>query len=151
LEKALLYPIFRNRIRDEVYQEDNKKMNVRLIGTALIFFLIGTGVGLGVGSVLLKPINPYEFAIVFATGGLGDKSFNDGCFEGAQKAAADFNITFTWVEPADVAEFEPFLRHFAMHPEWLTPYKLIIGIGFTQKNRNGNCRSPVSRTEICHR
>ncbi len=105
---------------------------VQLVAVALIFFLVGTGVGFVLGPIFLKPVNPYDVAIVFATGGLGDKSFNDGVFEGAALAAADFNTTFTWVEPTEVAEFEPFLRHYAMHPEWLTPYKLIIGVGFTQ-------------------
>ncbi len=106
---------------------------IQLVAVALIFFLVGTGTGFVLGPIFLKPANPFDVAIVFATGGLGDKSFNDGVFEGASLAAADFNITFTWVEPTDVAEFEPFLRHFAMHPEWLTPYKLIIGVGFTQQ------------------
>ncbi len=74
--------------------------------------------------------NPFTAAIVFGTGGLGDKSFNDGCYKGALDAAAEFGIEFTFVEPAAIAEFEGFLRTYAAHAQFDDPYDIIIGVGF---------------------
>ncbi len=67
-------------------------------------------------------------AVVFATGGLGDKSFNDTCYEGAKKAQQDFGIEFDYVEPTAIAEYEGFLRQYAKSGE----YDLIVSIGFDQ-------------------
>jgi basic membrane protein A len=78
--------------------------------------------------------NPYDVAIVFATGGLGDKSFNDGCFEGATQAATDFGMTFTYVEPTAIVEYEGYIRTYAEHADYADPYDLIITIGFDQAN-----------------
>ncbi len=90
----------------------------------------------GVGAYILltppAPKNPYDVAIVFATGGLGDKSFNDGCYRGATEAKADFGMNFTYVEPTDISQYEGYIRAFALHSEWADPYKLIISIGFDQ-------------------
>ena len=69
-----------------------------------------------------------KVAIVFATGGLGDKSFNDTCYEGIKKAEKDFNIGFDYVEPTAIAEYEGFHRQYAKSGD----YALIIGIGFDQ-------------------
>ncbi len=69
-----------------------------------------------------------KIAIVFATGGLGDKSFNDTCYEGVTKAKSDFGIDFDYVEPTAIAEYEGFHRQYAKTGE----YDLIIGIGFDQ-------------------
>lgn len=71
---------------------------------------------------------PSDVAIVFATGGLGDKSFNDTCYEGVKRAEADFGIKFDYVEPTAIAEYEGFLRQYAKSGE----YALIISIGFDQ-------------------
>jgi basic membrane protein A len=69
-----------------------------------------------------------KIAVVFATGGLGDKSFNDSCYEGIKKAKEDFGIEFDYVEPTAIAEYEGFHRQYAKTGE----YALIIGIGFDQ-------------------
>lgn len=69
-----------------------------------------------------------KVAIVFATGGLGDKSFNDTCYEGIKKAEKDLNIGFDYVEPTAIAEYEGFHRQYAKSGD----YALIIGIGFDQ-------------------
>jgi basic membrane protein A len=79
----------------------------------------------------LEP-NPYDVAIVFATGGLGDKSFNDGCYAGAEKAVTDFGISFTYVEPTAITEYEGYIRTYAEHADYADPYALIITIGFDQ-------------------
>ncbi len=75
-----------------------------------------------------KPEKGVKVAIVFATGGLGDKSFNDSCYEGVRKAQQDFGIEFDYVEPTAIAEYEGFLRQYAKSAE----YDLIVSIGFDQ-------------------
>ncbi|MGD2249322.1 MAG: BMP family ABC transporter substrate-binding protein [Candidatus Methanofastidiosia archaeon] len=74
------------------------------------------------------PEEKIAVAIVFATGGLGDKSFNDTCYEGIKKAQEDFEIEFDYVEPTAIAEYEGFHRQYAKSGD----YNLIIGIGFDQ-------------------
>lgn len=69
-----------------------------------------------------------RFAIVFATGGLGDQSFNDSAFAGMQAAAERFGIEFDYAEPSAVAEYEGLLTRFAQRRN----YDLIISIGFDQ-------------------
>jgi basic membrane protein A len=75
-----------------------------------------------------EPTVVTKVAIVFATGGLGDKSFNDTCYEGVKKAEKDFGIEFDYVEPTAIAEYEGFLRQYAKSGD----YALIISIGFDQ-------------------
>ena len=65
--------------------------------------------------------------IVFSTGGLGDMSFNDMAYEGLQRASEDFDVEFDYIEPDDVADFDPSLRRFAREG-----YDLIIAVGFQQ-------------------
>ena len=77
------------------------------------------------------PITPEymaEVAIVFATGGLGDKSFNDAAFRGLMWAAAAYNIRCAYVEPYEIADYEGFLKGYAE----VGSYDLIISIGFDQ-------------------
>lgn len=71
---------------------------------------------------------PPKVGIVFATGGLGDKSFNDISMAGAQRAYDDLGVEFDYVEPTAIAEYEGFQRDFAMSGEYI----LIICIGFDQ-------------------
>lgn len=109
-----------------------------LIAIILIVIIIVVSVGVAAYIIFFPPIppvlpdNPNEVAIVFATGGLGDKSFNDGCYAGAVNAHNDFNVNFTRVEPNAIAEYEPFLRAYAEHAGLANPYELIISIGFDQ-------------------
>lgn len=77
--------------------------------------------------------NPYEVAIVFATGGLGDRSINDGVYSGALDANFDFGISFTYSEPTAISDYEPFLRGYASHSGYIEPYALIICVGFDQE------------------
>jgi len=84
------------------------------------------------------PNNPYSIAIVFATGGLGDKSFNDECVKGANDASAAFDMNFTYVEPVAISEYEGFIRDYCQHPQFADPYELIICIGFDQMDALAN-------------
>jgi basic membrane protein A len=82
-----------------------------------------------------------KVGLVLATGGLGDKSFNDQSFAGATKAAqviADqYGVTvddvLDYVEPTDIAEYEGFQLQFADSGE----YDIIVCIGFDQASALG--------------
>ncbi|MFW5994308.1 MAG: BMP family lipoprotein [Bacillota bacterium] len=69
-----------------------------------------------------------NIAIVFATGGLGDQSFNDAAYRGIQEAEEDFGISYDYGEPDSIADYDNFLQQFASTGQ----YDLIISIGFDQ-------------------
>lgn len=106
-------------------------MNRNVILAVVVIAVIGVA-AVGVWYVVQPVTNPYDVAIVFATGGLDDKSFNDGCYEGVLKAAADFDITYTYVEAQVVADYEGYIRNYARHTGYIEPYDLIICIGYDQ-------------------
>lgn len=72
-----------------------------------------------------------KIAIVFSTGGLGDKSFNDSANAGLQRAAKELGISYDYYEPKDAsAEAQNQLSNYAEKGE----YDLIIAVGFTMKD-----------------
>jgi len=71
---------------------------------------------------------PKKIGLILATGGLGDKSFNDISFAGVKRAKEELGIEFDYVEPKAIAEYEGFQRDFAKAGE----YVLIICVGFDQ-------------------
>jgi len=71
---------------------------------------------------------PKKVGLILATGGLGDKSFNDISYAGVQKAKEELGIEFDYVQPTAIAEYESFQRDFAMSGD----YMLIITVGFDQ-------------------
>lgn len=106
-------------------------MNKNAIIAIVLIAVIGVA-GVGV-YLMIQPVhNPNEVAIVFATGGLGDKSFNDGCYAGATEAHDDYNINFTYSEPGAISDYESLLRGYAAHAGLIEPYALIISVGFDQ-------------------
>jgi basic membrane protein A len=107
-------------------------MNTKLVAGILALIIAGAGGAVGVWYVLQPAHNPYSFAVVFATGGLGDKSFNDGCYKGANDIRNEYGINFAYATPSVIPQYEPMLRAFAAHSEWLEPYKIIVAIGFDQ-------------------
>ena len=72
----------------------------------------------------------FEFAIIFATGGLGDKSFNDAGYRGLEQAEDEYGsqINIDYVEPETIPEFATFQNDLASEGK----YDLIICIGFLQ-------------------
>ncbi len=128
-------------------------VNTQTIAIAVIALLIGAGVG-----YMLKPgapagemvpkedydalaaelaaaeaelaelSRPPKVGLVLATGGLGDKSFNDISYAGCVRAQEELGVEFDYVEPTAIAEYEGYQRDFAMSGE----YMLIICIGFDQ-------------------
>jgi len=77
---------------------------------------------------------PIKIAIVFSTGGLGDKSFNDVTYAGMMRAKDELNITFDYATPAAIADYEGFQRGFAADGG----YALIVCIGFDQADALNN-------------
>ncbi|MFH1180673.1 MAG: BMP family ABC transporter substrate-binding protein [Candidatus Bathyarchaeota archaeon] len=71
---------------------------------------------------------PFKVGMVTGTGGLGDKSFNDGSFSALQRAYEKLGVEYDYVEPTSIAEYEGYQRDFAMSGE----YGLIVCIGFDQ-------------------
>jgi basic membrane protein A len=69
-------------------------------------------------------------AIVFSTGGLGDKSFNDAAYVGAQKANDTAKVKIDYVEPKDVTEINNYIESYASQTSPYS-YDLIIAIGFS--------------------
>ena len=66
-----------------------------------------------------------DVGIVFDVGGRGDKSFNDGAYEGAQRAARELGARVRFVEPGEGSDREAGLRLLAAEG-----MDLVIGIGF---------------------
>lgn len=71
-----------------------------------------TGPGLNIG-------------IVFDVGGRGDKSFNDGAYAGAERAAREFGVHLHFIEPGEGSDREAGLRLLAAEH-----MDLVIGVGF---------------------
>ena len=66
--------------------------------------------------------------LILATGGLGDKSYNDLCYAGVVRASNELGIDFDYVEPKSTTEYEGIQRDFARSEK----YKIIICIAFDQ-------------------
>jgi len=92
---------------------------VRLISVCLALLLALT---VAVGSATPK------VGIVTSIGGLGDKSFNDSAFAGAQQLAQEMELRIGVVEPKAIGDFEGLLRGFAATGE----YVVIVAVGLLQ-------------------
>ncbi|MGM0421065.1 MAG: BMP family lipoprotein [Bacillota bacterium] len=71
-----------------------------------------------------------NYGLILATGGLGDQSFNDLTYEGMQQAEEELDITFDYIEPSEIADYEIFQRDMASSGE----YDLIVTVGFDQQD-----------------
>lgn len=69
-----------------------------------------------------------KVGLIIATGGLGDKSFNDISYAGVVRAKEELGIDFDYVEPASISEYEGYQRDFAKTGD----YEIIICVGFDQ-------------------
>ncbi|MFC6786133.1 BMP family protein [Halobaculum halobium] len=71
-----------------------------------------------------------NIGMVYATGGLGDGSFNDQAQTGIQQAAEDFDLSFDESEPGSVSQFGTFQQQYAQSTD--PDYDLVSCIGFLQ-------------------
>jgi basic membrane protein A len=63
--------------------------------------------------------------LVFDVGGRGDKSFNDGAYEGLMRAARELDADVQYTEPSGAEDREAALRLFAARK-----FDIVIGVGF---------------------
>jgi basic membrane protein A len=66
-----------------------------------------------------------NIGIVFDVGGRGDKSFNDGAFAGAERAAKELGAHILYIEPGEGSDREAGLRLLAAQN-----LDLVVGVGF---------------------
>ena len=66
-----------------------------------------------------------DVGIVFDVGGRGDKSFNDGAYAGAMRAARDLGARVRFIEPGEGSDREAGLRLLAAQG-----LDLVVGVGF---------------------
>jgi basic membrane protein A len=76
------------------------------------------------------PSDPTNVGMVYATGGLGDGSFNDQAQQGIQQAASELNVEFDEAQPSEVSDFANFQQQFAQSEN--PTYELVACIGFLQ-------------------
>jgi len=68
-----------------------------------------------------------DVGMVYATGGLGDNSFNDMAHMGIQRASEEFDVSFRNAEPTSPSEVESLQRRFAQ-----SGVDLVCCIGYVQ-------------------
>jgi basic membrane protein A len=83
-----------------------------------------------VGTTGLLQGETTNVGMVYATGGLGDNSFNDMAHTGVQRAAEEFDVEFQNAEPSSPSDVATLQRRFArsQNPD----YDLVCCIGFVQ-------------------
>lgn len=95
----------------------------------VIVLLVLSGAAMAFGAVP-------KIGLILATGGLGDRSFNDQGYWGAERAAQELAVQYgvavedvlDYVEPRSIADYEAYQREFARSGE----YDIIVCIGFDQ-------------------
>ena len=68
--------------------------------------------------------------MIYAKGGLGDKSFNDMANQGAERAKKELGISFNQAQPEQNSDFPTFQRRYAQSTN--PKYDLVSCIGFAQ-------------------
>jgi len=77
------------------------------------------------GAEVSIPGDAIDIGIVFDVGGRGDKSFNDGAYIGAERAARELGAHVRFIEPGEGSDREAGLRLLAAQN-----MDLVIGVGF---------------------
>jgi basic membrane protein A len=77
------------------------------------------------GAAVVPTGDGLDIGIVFDLGGRGDKSFNDGAYIGAMRAATELGARVRFVEPGEGSDREAGLRLLAAEK-----MDLVIGVGF---------------------
>lgn len=98
-----------------------------------VLALLGGLFGLHLALLAVRPAGPAVEAggsgprvgVVFDLGGRGDKSFNDGAWNGAERAEKELGARVRFVEPGDGSDREAGLRLLAAEG-----MDLVVGVGF---------------------
>jgi len=106
---------------------NRKGISNTIIAVAILIIIVVASVSVYYFT-LPKESEEAKVGLIIATGGLGDKSFNDISYAGVLRAKEELGIDFDYVEPEAIAQYEGFQRDFAKSGD----YKLIICVGFDQ-------------------
>ncbi|MDO7205757.1 BMP family ABC transporter substrate-binding protein [Paraclostridium bifermentans] len=71
-----------------------------------------------------------KIAIIFNEAGLGDKAFNDLCYDGILRAQEELGVEFDYTQSKSKNDYEKFAREYAR----LKDYDLIISVGGEQES-----------------
>lgn len=83
-----------------------KLLSILLVASMMVLSLAACGGGETAGGSGGSGSTGAKIKVAFlANGGLGDRSFNDSAWKGVQKAAADFGVEATVLEPKTAAEY----------------------------------------------
>ena len=77
------------------------------------------------GAAMEEPATGTRAGIVLDVGGRGDKSFNDGAYNGAERAQRDLGARIRFIEPGEGSDREAGLRLLAAEG-----FDIIVGVGF---------------------
>jgi basic membrane protein A and related proteins len=77
------------------------------------------------GSATAPVAGTLDIGVVFDMGGRGDKSFNDGAYNGSQRAVKELGAHVRYIEPGEGSDREAGIRLLAAEG-----MKLVIGVGF---------------------
>ncbi len=105
------------------------KMKIMIVTLALLLSS-GCQIKYETDNLLSNEDKKVKIAIVFNDVGLGDKSFNDLCYEGMLKAQEDFQIEFDYSEGNQKQAYDDLFREYANTKE----YDLIIALGEEQED-----------------
>lgn len=92
-----------------------------------ILLIVGTLV-FGGGAKEQTSSTEIKIGCILGVGGLGDLSYNDLVYAGLERAKNELGITFDYVEPQVIADFETFLQQMAS----MKSYDVIISVGYDQ-------------------
>ena len=109
-----------------------KKNKISLLLLVLVFGLLVSGCGNPSPTTNTnadKSAKPLKVALVTATGGLGDRSFNDSGWNGFQRAKKELGVEIKVIEPQSVADYVTSLSAMAD-----AGYELVAGIGNDMKD-----------------
>jgi basic membrane protein A and related proteins len=98
-----------------------------------LLLVLGALLALHVALLFVRPSGAVEppddegldIGIVFDVGGRGDKSFNDGAYAGAMRAARELGARVRFIEPGEGSDREAGLRLLAAEG-----MDLVVGVGF---------------------
>ena len=96
-------------------------------GTSTMTDTEGTETADGTSSASAPEMN---VGMIYAKGGLGDKSFNDSANRGVKRAVEEIGVSFNNAQPEQNSDFPTFQRRFAQSSS--PAYDLICCIGFAQ-------------------
>lgn len=107
----------------------NFKKNIALIVLILIILIAYKQESKDTDFKIKNNLNT-RVAIIFNEAGLGDKAFNDLCYDGVLKAQEDLGVEFDYSQSKNKYDYEKLARRYSQ----LNKYDLIISVGGEQES-----------------